>query len=247
MSAITGVYAPSGYDQTRAPVSHRARTSDPRASRSRRARRRRSPNRRYGLGLVAPENLAGGGVERVEAPVVRPHEDAVLPDRRRCVDVAARLVRPAELARRRTVRVDPAVGRADVHAPVRERRRPVEPPERAQARLHRGAPFLRPCARRTRRRGGRRSRRRSSRRRPRRRPSPRRRSEPSRRARLSPRRSRRSVRSSRRRRRSCRGRAATTPTAPPARVASESSPCPRRTRSPHRPAPSSRVGRGTCG
>ena len=78
------------------------------------------------LRLEAPLDVAGGGVERVEAAAVGADVDGLPPDRGRRVDVAARALRPAQLPARGAEGVDLPVGRADVDAPVRDRRRRVE-------------------------------------------------------------------------------------------------------------------------
>src|SRR5581483_9671463 len=67
-------------------------------------------------------------------------EDPVVPHRRPGVDVAARVVAPADLPARRAERVDLAVRGADVHATVCDRGGRVELARVAEPRLRRRAP-----------------------------------------------------------------------------------------------------------
>src|SRR5207253_744802 len=83
----------------------------------------------------------------VEAAAVGAGEDEPAPDGWGRVDVVAGAVRPAELPALRAEGIDLAVGRADVDAVVRDRRRGVELAVVAEPRLRRRAPDQLPRAR----------------------------------------------------------------------------------------------------
>ena len=120
-------------ERIRAPVLQvrfvQRREVDDVADDDRRARRSGRPR------VNVQSRLARAGVEGGELPAVRADEDALPPHGRRRVDVAARRVRPQPVPARRAERVHLAVGRADVHAAVRDRGRRVEVRAAEEARL----------------------------------------------------------------------------------------------------------------
>ena len=143
-SAASGVYAPSGNVHTCRPV---------RASRTYVRRARVANHTLPAITVGAPEIGPLARNRHRTSPVaassanellrVRAGEHGALPDGRRGVDVAPGRVRPAQLAAGGAERVDLAVGGADVHAPVCQRRGRVEPTTPAEAILRGRAPLER--------------------------------------------------------------------------------------------------------